>query len=107
MMLSSGVPYSDSCSEMPQAMLGYVEEVEREAKYAEGDNSAWLLVLHLLLPCCSAAVDCAATLVQLSAFRCQEKQKVLVGPGTVLPCSICLVHGPQTDIDLVRRTGTG
>ena len=39
MMLSSGVPYSDSCSGMPQTMLGYVEEVEREAEKMEGDNS--------------------------------------------------------------------
>ena len=39
MMLNSGVPYSDSCSGMPQTMLGYVEEVEREAEKMEGDNS--------------------------------------------------------------------
>ena len=37
MMLSSGVPYSDSCSEMPQAMLGYVEEgwSEKRRKWRE------------------------------------------------------------------------
>ena len=40
MMLNLDVPYSDSCSRKPQAMIGYAEKVRREAEQAEGDNSA-------------------------------------------------------------------
>ena len=38
--VNCGIPLQHSCSGMPQTMLGYVEEVEREAEQVEGDTSA-------------------------------------------------------------------